>query len=526
MNEEIPTRDPAQCALFMSFWCKVTGTQHITLVAIAPDGPATTTTFTVGELDQADAWIDHAQTAKRNVYFQVNETPVGCAAKPKKGMMIASLCRHADVDPVDDRYPYAEERDRLHRLAKFLCADPVMPPTVILDSGNGIQPLWVVVREPLTPEIIKRVECENREIEVAVGAARTHNIDRLLRLPGTLNYPNTKKLKLGRGVTYARVLHSASVSYSTVEAARLSKHLAQRLSKTGLVRPSPTGTQTGIKSAKAAKQHLGPDRSRIALRKGAAVRRAGKSYEEMCAALRSDPETADWCKEKGERNNERELRRIWERGAAADTVAAVLTEFNARFMVVREAGKAVIYASAYDGKLKRHYYDRLSFGDLRQLYLNRTVVVRTDNNQDPVRKPAAEVWLHHRGRRQFIGGVTFDPSGHPVPPDVLNLWRGFGVEPRPGRWDLMQSHIKDVICSSNQDHFDYLMGLVCEHGATPCRTRRGCRGLVRRRGHRQGYSRAAYDPHPRPACARYLELKAPDRKLQCAPARLRVPLRR
>ncbi len=153
--------------------------------------------------------------------------------------MIASVCRHADVDPVDDRYPYAEERDRLHRLAEFLSADPVMPPTVILDSGNGIQPLWAVVREPLTPEIIARVECENREVEVAVGAAGTHNIDRLLRLPGTLNFPNTKKLKSGRGVTHARVLHSASVSYSIEEAARLGKHLAQQLSKTGLVRSSP-----------------------------------------------------------------------------------------------------------------------------------------------------------------------------------------------------------------------------------------------------------------------------------------------
>ena len=53
VNEEIPTRDPAQCALFMSFWCKVTGTQHITLTAIAPDGPATTTTFTMAEIGRA-----------------------------------------------------------------------------------------------------------------------------------------------------------------------------------------------------------------------------------------------------------------------------------------------------------------------------------------------------------------------------------------------------------------------------------------------------------------------------------------
>ena len=197
------------------------------------------------------------------------------------------------------------------------------------------------------------------------------------------------------------------------------------------------------------------DRSRIAMRKGAAVRRAGKSYEEMCAALRADPETAAWCREKGDRNNERELHRIWER--AADPVAALVTEFNERFMIVREAGKAVIYSPACDPILQREYYDRLSFSDLRQLYLNRTVVVRSGDDGSPVRKPAAEVWLHHRDRRQFIGGVSFDPSGQHARPDVFNLWRGFAVEPRPGQWEMMEGHIKNVICNSQQDHYDYLM---------------------------------------------------------------------
>jgi hypothetical protein len=57
-------------------------------------------------------------------------------------------------------------------------------------------------------------------------------------------------------------------------------------------------------------------RSAIAFRKGAALRRAGKTFEEMCEELRRDPETAEWVREKGEANNKRELRRIWEKAGA------------------------------------------------------------------------------------------------------------------------------------------------------------------------------------------------------------------
>jgi hypothetical protein len=54
-------------------------------------------------------------------------------------------------------------------------------------------------------------------------------------------------------------------------------------------------------------------RSAIAFRKGASLRRDGKTFDEMVAALRTDPETADWVREKGDTNAGRELRRIWDR---------------------------------------------------------------------------------------------------------------------------------------------------------------------------------------------------------------------
>jgi hypothetical protein len=43
---------------------------------------------------------------------------------------------------------------------------------------------------------------------------------------------------------------------------------------------------------------------------------------------------------------------------------------------------------------------------------------------------------------------------------MLNLWRGFGVAPKPGDWSLMRAHIFKVVCSGNQKNFDYLIGLL------------------------------------------------------------------
>jgi hypothetical protein len=386
-------------------------------------------------------------------------------------MMQAALCRHADIDPHDGDHPYQEERVRLHQLAEFLRADPVIPPTAILDSGNGIQPLWAVVREPLTPKIIERIEGENRQIEAAVGAAGTHNIDRLLRLPGTLNFPNAKKQKLCRGITRARLLHHTDAVYTAEQAAGLGAHLKELLAKTGLVRfPAEPEKDVETKAKKKRRTKRDRiDRSALALGKGAALRRQGKTFEEMCAALHDDLETAEWYKEKGEAAGKRELYRIWDKaGEATSEIDRTVAEFNTKFMVVNEAGKAVIYAPAEDPILHRRYFDRLSAGDFRLLFLNRRVEVGLTEEGNPIMRPVADIWLQHAKRRQFIGGVTFDPSGAPTPPDVLNLWNGFAVQPRPGSWGKLRVHIRDVVCAGNREQYEYVirwMARMVQHPA-------------------------------------------------------------
>jgi hypothetical protein len=75
-------------------------------------------------------------------------------------------------------------------------------------------------------------------------------------------------------------------------------------------------------------------RSAKAFREGARLRREGRTFEEICEALRrhSDPDIRAWCREKGEANGMRELRRIWERAApppAPDGDGVSLADFYA-----------------------------------------------------------------------------------------------------------------------------------------------------------------------------------------------------
>ena len=332
MNAETPTLDLSECMGFIVFWCELTGAPHLTLSAIVPDGSTTTMTFTAAETEKAGAWIGRHQGSGCNIYFQANETPACCTKKPTKDMMQVALCRHADIDPDDADHPYQEERDRLQRLAEFLHADPVMPPTAILDSGNGIQLLWAVAREPLTPVVIARVENENRAIEAVLGAAGTHNVDRLLRMPGTMNFPNATKQKRGRGISHARLLYWKTgelAAYSAEAAALLGKHLAERLAETDLVRLKEPRTGPSQKFGKYKQKRPGRDRSRSAMRIGAEIRRDGGTFEDLVQRLRTDPEAAEWCKEKGERNGQREIHRIWQKTTPKPSKTGLPIIYNA-----------------------------------------------------------------------------------------------------------------------------------------------------------------------------------------------------
>jgi hypothetical protein len=179
----------------------------------------------------------------------------------------------------------------------------------------------------------------------------------------------------------------------------------------------------------------------------------------MCEAIRTNPDTAGWYQDKGLADSGRELNRIWEKAkTGTEEIDAIVRQFNSKYMVVNEGGKAVILKPGFDPILKRRHFDRLAPRDLQTLYLNDMVQTGIDEKARPVWKTSADIWLRHRDRRQFVEGVTFDPTTIESRPGVLNLWEGFAVKPKPGDWSLMKSHLHSIICDSDDARFNYAMG--------------------------------------------------------------------
>ena len=169
-------------------------------------------------------WITALQAGAWNVYFQPNECFPECCKKPSKSEMLAAHSRFADIDPAEG-YPLAEERDRLHRLADRLVADDKFSANVRHRSPEmAFRSFWRPREKFCSPQIITRIEAETRDLESALGAGGTHDVTRLLRLPGTINYPNAKKRAQGRPVSCARLLHSSDNLYTSAEAARMAPH--------------------------------------------------------------------------------------------------------------------------------------------------------------------------------------------------------------------------------------------------------------------------------------------------------------
>ena len=135
-----------------------------------------------------------------------------------------------------------------------------------------------------------------------------------------------------------------------------------------------------------------------------------------------------------------------------------IERLNLNYMVVNEGGKAMVYSPRKDPVLKRRFYDRSTFTDFKNLFMNQYVAFASASaSGDIKRKPLGQAWLTSPKRRQYTRGIVFDPTGARTS-GTLNLWEGLAVDPKPGDWSLLRDHVRDVICCGNLEHFEYLTG--------------------------------------------------------------------
>lgn len=165
---------------------------YIHLVAITPDGPITGRYFGA-DAAAAGEWAAHENAAGRNIYWTVNLVTPGLNTKPKKSDIIGIRCAHVDVDP-----PKVGNWDKPAALEALVTRGA---PSVVIDSGNGWQALWWL--NEVTD--VATIEHINQGIQEAFKADHCWNVDRLLRLPGTTNYPDAKKRLAGRTASHAAI---------------------------------------------------------------------------------------------------------------------------------------------------------------------------------------------------------------------------------------------------------------------------------------------------------------------------------
>ena len=149
------------------------------------------------------------------------------------------------------------------------------------------------------------------------------------------------------------------------------------------------------------------------------------------------------------------LARSSPRRRPADELEAAIEELNAKYFVLANQGQTVVAEEMRDEVLDRNRLVFWRAADLVLFYKNRKVVVGRKPDGSPILKDLGSVWLDHPERRTY-SRMALIPRGE-CPPDTYNLWRGFGVEPKPGEWPLIHRHLLEVICDGDQAAYDWLI---------------------------------------------------------------------
>lgn len=163
-------------------------------------GPAT-------NLDQGAAWIAQRNATRQNVYYSPNRPKAGIRKKASKDEMAVALWFYVDVDPCAGKDLESEQKRILNLLQDERPAQIPMPSAIVF-SGGGYQVL-LRLDQPIalnSVEAIEAYEAHNRGLEELLGGDNCHNCDRILRVPGTINWPSKLKREKGRTPALASVV--------------------------------------------------------------------------------------------------------------------------------------------------------------------------------------------------------------------------------------------------------------------------------------------------------------------------------
>jgi uncharacterized protein DUF5906/TOTE conflict system primase-like protein/primase-like protein len=130
-------------------------------------------------------------------------------------------------------------------------------------------------------------------------------------------------------------------------------------------------------------------------------------------------------------------------------------EMNARFGILTHRNKTLVILKNGDRQEDDEFewLTKPVFEDR----LRAEKVERTDAQGNPLPISKVRFWFDHK-RASRYHRIDFDPGKPPgTNGKTWNTWTGFGVDPIPGDWGLLQNHILHNVCAGDDELFRWLM---------------------------------------------------------------------
>jgi hypothetical protein len=482
------------------------------VIAIDPDGHGTIgqTCNTAAEVSAFITRYDE----RCNLYYSVSETR-RLNKKATKRDVVCTRFLWTEVDPeLEARRAAETDEEFVRRITGEIAAEKAKalsrakahqpPPSIIVDSGNGVQLLWRLSGEGYVVKAGEYEPIESRNkvlLEKLGGDKSAFNIDRILRLPGTVNIPTKVKRKAGKVRCATRLIEANAETFS-IDAFPMAE-------TQGSARKGNSGVHPGASAADDVRASLPPAslprfvKTLLGLKDLGAGQRHDKYatrsdllFAVLTTALRArcdDDTIIEACLDPA-----REGCAVYEhcedsappdaRGKGRDTygyverqlerakakVAAdgpdLLSEMNEKFCVLPIGGKTRVatWGDDLDFPGRETITMVSTFADFRELQDKHRITYEiTDKKGDrkKVEVGRGSWWLSQRNRRQYDNGKRFMPDrNEEVVNDTLNLWQGFAVDARKPEGKsgaagcrLFLDHGLKVICSGDEAHFEYLI---------------------------------------------------------------------
>lgn len=139
-----------------------------------------------------------------------------------------------------------------------------------------------------------------------------------------------------------------------------------------------------------------------------------------------------------------------------------LIRLNDRFAVIGNlGGKCLVLDwvdSAVDHRIKIPSFQ--SFKSFSERYGAEYIEVKVEKKNGDIETESKQVgpfWLKWPNRK-FYESIGLEPGAQAVlPGNILNLWRGLAVEPKPGSWNLLREHITDILADGDTEAAAYIL---------------------------------------------------------------------